>query len=145
VGRELAAPAGAERQQLEAELKALDQLQQAMDKADSRAGTPESDAAEARVAGAFVEQWKVNQALFRKYGGRVIYQQTGAEPLDAYHDFFKAAQKSGEFRIINKEFEPALWSYYTTDSIHTFIPESGNENEQAINTPWWMMERKTRQ
>lgn len=68
-----------------------------------------------------------------------------AEPLDAYHDFFKAAQKSGEFRIINKEFEPALWSYYTTDSIHTFIPESGNEKEHAINTPWWMMERKTGQ
>ena len=138
-------PDDAERKQLEAELKAIDQMQQVMDKADSRAGTPESDAAEARVAGAFVEQWKVNQSLFRKYGGRVIYQQSGAEPLDAYHDFFRAAQKSGEFRIINKEFEPALWSYYTTDSIHTFIPESGNEKEQAINTPWWMMERKTRQ
>jgi hypothetical protein len=132
-----------ERQQLEAELKAINQMQQVMNKADSRAGTPESDAAERQVASAFIEQWKVNQAMFRQYGGRVIYKQGGAEPLDAYHEFLKAAQKSGEFRIINKEFEPALWSYYTTDSIHTFIPES--EKERAINTPWWLMERKAGQ
>ena len=136
-------PEGEERKQLEKELESLNAMHQAMTEADSRAGTAESDAAETRVAGAFVAQWKVNQALYRQYGGRVIYQQGGAEPLDAYHEFFKAAQKSGEFRIINKEFEPALWRYYTDDSIHQFIPESGNEKEQAINTPWWMMEDKT--
>jgi len=134
-------PAGEERKQLEAELKAINQMQQAMKEADSRAGTPESDAAETRVASAFIEQWKVNQAMYRKYGGRVIFQQSGAEPLDAYHEFFKAAQKSGEFRVLNKEFEQALWSYYKTDNIHKFIPES--EREQAINTPWWMMEDNT--
>jgi hypothetical protein len=138
-------PVGEERKQLEKELESLNAMHQAMTEADSRAGTPESAAAEARVARAFVEQWKVNQALYRQYGGRVIYQQGGPEPLDAYHEFFKAAQKSGEFRIINKEFEPALWRYYTTDSKHQFIPESGNEKEQAINTPWWMMEDKTGQ
>ena len=134
-------PAGEERKQLEAELKAINQMQQAMKEADSRAGTPESDAAETRVASAFIEQWKVNQAMYRKYGGRVIFQQSGAEPLDAYHEFFKAAQKSGEFRVLNKEFEQALWSYYKTDNIHKFIPES--KREQAINTPWWMMEDNT--
>jgi len=134
-------PAGEEREQLEAELKAINQMQQAMKEADSRAGTPESDAAETRVASAFIEQWKVNQAMYRKYGGRVIFQQGGPEPLDAYHEFFKAAQKSGEFRILNKESEQALWRYYTDDSIHQFIPEA--EKEQAINTPWWMMEDKT--
>jgi hypothetical protein len=136
-------PEGEERKQLEKELESLNAMQQAMTEADSRAGTPESAAAETRVAGAFVEQWKVNQALYRQYGGRVIYQQGGPEPLDAYHEFFKAAQKSGEFRIINKDFESALWRYYTDDSIHQFIPESGDEKEQAINTPWWMMEEKT--
>lgn len=136
-------PEDKERQQLEAELKAINQMQQAMKAADGRAGTPESDAAEARVARAFIEQWKVNQAMYRKYGGRVIFQQSGPEPLDAYHEFFKAAQQSGEFEILNKEFEQAFWSYYTTDNIHKFIPES--EKEQAINTPWWMMERKAGQ
>lgn len=138
-------PAGDALTRLEKELASLNGMQQAMAEADSRAGTPESAAAENRVARAFVEQWKVNQALFRQYGGRVIYQQGGAEPLDAYHEFFKAAQKSGELLIVNKDFEPAFWRYYTTDSLHKFVPESGNQEEQAINTPWWMMERKTGQ
>jgi len=138
-------PAGEARTRLEKELASLNGMQRAMAQADSRAGTPESAAAENRVARAFVEQWKVNQALYRQYGGRVIYQQGGAEPLDAYHEFFKAAQKSGEFRIVDKNFEPAFWRYYTTDSLHQFIPESGNQKEQAINTPWWMMDVKTGQ
>ena len=136
-------PVGEERKQLEKELESLNAMHQAMTEADKRAGTPESAAAEAQVARAFVEQWKVNQAIYRQYGGRVVYQQGGAEPLDAYHEFFKVAQKSGEFTIINKAFEPALWRYYTNDSIHQFVPESGDEKEKAINTPWWMMEDKT--
>jgi len=138
-------PTDEERKQLEMELESLNAMNQAMAEADSRAGTPESAAAEKRVARGFIELWKVNQALYRQYGGRVIYQQGGAEPLDAYHEFFKAAQKSGEFTIVNKDFEPDFWRYYTTDSMHQFIPEEGNQKEQAINTPWWMMELKTGQ
>jgi hypothetical protein len=138
-------PTDEARKQLEMELESLDAMEQAMAEADSRAGTPESAAADTRIARGFVEQWKVNQALYRQYGGRVIYQQGGAEPLDAYHEFFKAAQKSGDFTIINKEFEPAFWRYYTDDSIHQFIPEEGGQKEMAINTPWWMMEMKTGQ
>ena len=138
-------PAGEERTRLEKELASLKGMEQAMTEADNRAGTPESIAAENRVARAFVEQWKVNQALYRQYGGRVVYQQGGAEPLDAYHEFFRAAEKSGDFRIVNEDFEPAFWRYYTTDSRHKFIPESGGQKEQAINTPWWMMDMKTGQ
>lgn len=138
-------PAGEARTRLEKELASLNGMQQAMVEADSRAGTPESVVAENRVARAFVEQWKVNQALYRQYGGRVVYQQSGAEPLDAYHEFFRAAQKSGDFRIVNKDFEPAFWRYYITDSLHKFIPESGGQKEHAINTPWWMMDMKTGQ
>lgn len=134
-------PGDAERKQLEAELKALDAMQQAMADADSRAGTPEFAAAEAQVARGFVEQWKVNRGLYRQYGGRVTYQQSGAVPLDAHYAYLKAAQKSGQLKIVNKDFESALWGYYTTDTRHQFIPESGNQKEQAINTPWWMMEQ----
>ena len=37
-----------------------------------------------RVAAMWVKQWKVNQALFREFGGRIIFQQAGWEPIDAY-------------------------------------------------------------
>ena len=115
-------------------------LDKAMQQAESRAGTAESDAAEALVARSFIEQWKVNRALYRQYGGRVIYQQGGAEPLDAGQQFLRDAQQAGHFSILNKELEPALWGYYTTDSIHKFYPESAAGKEQAINTRWWMLD-----
>jgi len=133
------------RARLEKERDALYEMNRLMAEAEGRAGTAESNAAEAFVARSFIEQWKVNQALYRQYGGRVIFQQSGAEPLDAYRDFFRDAQKSGRFKILSKDMEPALWSYYTTDGIHEFYPESGNEKELAINTPWWMMDEPVQQ
>lgn len=133
------------RARLEKERDALYAMNRLMAAAEGRAGTAESEAAEAFVARSFIEQWKVNQALYRQYGGRVIFQQSGAEPLDAYRDFFRDAQKSGRFRIINKEMEPALWSYYTTDNIHVFYPAAGSDKELAINTPWWMMDETAQQ
>ena len=126
-----------ERDQLQNELKFLDEMDKA---ANQSADDAETAKIEDQLARSFIVQWKVNQSLFRKYGGRVVYQQGGAEPLDAIHDFLKDAQKADDFTILNKAFEPALWSYYTTDSKHRFYPESGNEKEQAINTPWWMRE-----
>ena len=123
-----------ERTRIEAELKYID----GMLKANTAAGDPQRAAAEKQMARALIEQWKVSRALYGQYGGRVIYQQGGAEPLDAYHEYFKAAQKSGDFTILNKEFEPAFWAYYTTDKMHKFYPE--NQQEKAINTPWWLME-----
>jgi hypothetical protein len=128
----------AERTQLEGELKFIDEML----KAHQGGGDPQRAAAEAQMAKALIEQWKISQSLYRQYGGRVIYQQGGAEPLDAYHEYFKAAQKSGDFTILNKDFEPAFWAYYTNDSKHKFYPE--NEAEQAINTQWWLLDPQPR-
>lgn len=128
------------RAQLEKERDALTEMDEMMREAEGRAGTAESDAADALVARAFIEQWKVNRALYRQYGGRVIFQQGGPEPLDAWQQFLREAQQAGQFRLINKEVEPALWSYYTTDGIHRFYPEAPAEKEQALNTPWWLMD-----
>ena len=128
------------RTQLEKERDALDEMDKAMRQAESRAGTAEGDAAETLVAQSFIEQWKVNRALYRQYGGRVIYQQGGAEPLDAWQQFLRDAQKAGQFKILQQQMEPALWSYYTQDSIHSFYPDGAASKEQAINTPWWMLD-----
>ena len=128
------------RTQLEKERDALDEMDKAMRQAESRAGTAEGDAAETLVARSFIEQWKVNRALYRQYGGRVIYQQGGAEPLDSWQQFLRDAQKAGQFKILQQQMEPALWSYYTQDSIHSFYPDGAASKEQAINTPWWMLD-----
>ena len=93
---------------------------------------------EEEMANRFIHGWKVNKALFKQYGGRVIFQQAGAEPLDAYRNFLKEQEKKRSFQILDKKYEVSFWRYFTNDAMHTFYPK--DEGAKFINTPWWMME-----
>ncbi len=99
----------------------------------------ESRKSEEAIATSFVQAWKVNQALHRKYGGRVIFQQAGPEPLDAYRDFLREQEKAGAFTIIDTSYEAGFWNYFTNDAMHTFY--SKDEGDQSMETPWWLMEK----
>lgn len=90
-------------------------------------------------AGRFVQSWKINKALYEKYGGRVIFQQAGAEPLDAYRDFLKEQEKKGAFQILDKNDEDGFWQYFTNDAMHRFYNEV--EGARSVNTPWWMSDK----
>lgn len=94
---------------------------------------------EENTAKHFIRMWKLNSALFRQYGGRVIFQQAGPEPLDAYREFLKEHEKRGSFRIHDKSLEPSFWNYFVNDRIHAFI--SNEEGEKIFKTPWWLMEK----
>lgn len=96
-----------------------------------------------QMAWQFVRSWKINKALFAKYGGRVIFQQAGVEPIDAYRDFLREQQKSGAFQILDKKYEASFWRYFINDAMHTFYPEG--EGAKFINTPWWMMDQTPEQ
>jgi hypothetical protein len=101
-----------------------------------RGDLPESEQKALREVGrSFVQRWKVNQALFGKYGGRVIFQQAGPEPLDAHHDFLKEREKDGAFRILKPQYEADLWKYFS--SAHSFYP--ADKGAEALRTPWWKM------
>ena len=91
-----------------------------------------------QMAYQFVRQWKINKALYAQYGGRVIFQQAGLEPLDAYRDFLKEQEQKGAFQIFDKNVEANFWRYFTNDAMHSFY--SQDEGAKFINTPWWMME-----
>ena len=47
----------------------------------------EDKAARDEIAAAFIRQWKINRALYQQYGGRIVFQQGGPEPLDAYRKY----------------------------------------------------------
>jgi hypothetical protein len=138
---QLAAPTLADEQRaaLSGERDMLSQLQR--DLAQTPA-TPQEAAEEAQarrtVAAAFIRQWKINQALYRDYGGRIIFQQGGPEPLDAYRRFLEAQQRQGAFAIADKELEAAFWRYYKDDAIHSFYPTGSAEEAQAFASPWWL-------
>ena len=92
-----------------------------------------------QMAQQFVKSWKINKTLYEKYGGRVIFQQAGVEPLDAYRDFLKEQERKRAFRIIDKQYEPEFWRYFTNDAMHIFYERE--DGAKFINTPWWMMEQ----
>lgn len=87
----------------------------------------------------FVKTWKINKSLYEKYGGRVIFQQAGPEPLDAYREFLKEQEMKGAFQILNKEYEAAFWKYFINDAMHGFY--SKDEGAKVMKTPWWLLDK----
>ena len=87
----------------------------------------------------FVKTWKINKSLYEKYGGRIIFQQAGVEPLDAYRQFLKEQEKKKAFQILNKNYEASFWKYFVNDSMHTFY--SKDDGAKFMKTPWWLMDK----
>ncbi len=83
--------------------------------------------------------WKINNQLYKQYGGRVIFQQAGPEPLDAYRKFFEDQQSKGHFEFYNKQAEELFWDYYRNEKIHTFYSDTA-EAKNMMDTPWWLHE-----
>jgi hypothetical protein len=127
----------AERSRLAAEIASLDDLLAALGDPGTARADPQEEATRQQVAAAFILQWKINRALYRQYGGRIIFQQGGPEPLDAYRRFLEEAQSRGDFRIVNRSLEAAFWRYYRENSIHSFYPPGSREEAQAFAVPWW--------
>jgi heat shock protein HslJ len=87
-----------------------------------------------------IRQWKLNRALYRQYGGRIIFQQLGPEPLDAYRQYLEERRGAGDFEIHEKTFADTFWRYFTDESMHSFYERGSEEEARAFATPPW--ERK---
>jgi len=109
------------------------------DKALDRRKTRRSNKKHEGPAKAFVGAWKVNKSLFKRYGGRVIFQQGGPEPLDAYREFLKQQENAGRFEIKDKQTADLFWNYFTNDDMHTFFSDA-NKAAKSIEEPWWLMD-----
>ncbi len=84
-----------------------------------------------------VLQWKINLALYRQYGGRVIFQQAGFEPFDAYKQFLQEQVSSGGLRFTNKELEKEFWIPFSKEPAKHFIVAE-DKVEYELATPWWL-------
>jgi hypothetical protein len=90
------------------------------------------------MARSLIRQWKLNRSLYRKYGGRIIGQQLGPEPLDAYRDYLEQRHAAGDFSIRDKAFAEAFWGYFRDDSRHDFYPPGSAETAQVFSIPPWV-------
>jgi len=103
--------------------------------------TPEevaqADAMRRDMARSIIRQWKLNKALYEQYGGRIIYQQLGPEPLDAYRAFLEQREADGAFAIHDPALAKAFWRYFTDDSIHDFMAPDSPDAARAFTVPPW--------
>ncbi len=129
----------ADRKSLEAEAAQLSELLAALGEGAnlSAVESAQIETMQDEMARSIIEQWKLNRELYRDYGGRIIFQQAGPEPLDAYREFLEQRQREGAFKIHDPELEPGFWRYFTDDSIHSFMEPGSPEEERAFEVPPW--------
>jgi hypothetical protein len=103
--------------------------------------TPEEqagvDAMQRDMARGIVRQWKINKALYDQYGGRIIYQQLGPEPVDAYRRFLREREADGAFALPDQAIEQSFWRYFTDASIHDFMAPGSTDEARAFTVPPW--------
>jgi hypothetical protein len=97
----------------------------------------ELDTMQHSFARALIRAWKVNRALYDHYGGRLVYQQLGPEPLDAYRAFLRERQQAGDFRLADPALEAPFWSYFEDAERHVFLDPQGEEALWAFVLPPW--------
>lgn len=120
--------------QVEREIAGAEQLIADLAPATGAAAAEEGQG-RAEIAAAFIRQWKINGALQRQYGGRIIFQQAGPEPLDATRRFLEAAQAAGDFAIADPALEKLFWAYCRDDARHSFYKPGSREEQAAFTTP----------
>jgi len=100
----------------------------------------EVESLEKTMAANLIRQWKINKSLYGQYGGRIIYQQLGPEPLDAFRLFLEQRKRDGAFAIHDAVLAQEFWNYFKDDSRHDFMQPGSADAMNAFTSPPW--ERK---
>lgn len=124
------------RKAIEEELELLTTLDGYEKEPATEAERKAQEKAERDAAGLMVSNWKFNQALYRKYGGRVVFQQAGLEPIDAHKAFVEELKKSGDYRILDPAYDDLfreLDDYFSRR--FDFVDEA--RAREYFDRPWW--------
>ena len=56
--------------------------------------------------------WKRDSALYREYGGRMIFQQFGAEPIDAWKKVLEKYEAQKAFTVTDPTLQECVYRYF---------------------------------
>ena len=88
---------------------------------------------ERQVAEHWVRVWKLNQSLYREFGGRIIFQQAGWEPVDAYRKLLDQYAAKQAFVVHDPALRAAVYSYFE----HKFVYADDTKARFYFEKPWW--------
>ena len=84
----------------------------------------------------FIEAGKLQRNLYRKYGGRIIFQQFGPEALDGMRRLFEDAEKAGDLRIDDPGLRHLFYHYYN-------MRHSELDDPTILEKPWFLRDPTT--
>ncbi len=88
---------------------------------------------ERRVTEFRVRRWKVDQALYREFGGRIVFQQAGWEPIDAYRRLLDQYAARKAFVVHDPAYRDAVYSYFQ----HQFVYADEAKAKFYFEKPYW--------
>jgi hypothetical protein len=125
------------RREAEAHLKTLEQIDAFLAQEAERRRDPalarQAEEAQRRVAAHWVRRWKVDQALHREFGGRIIFQQAGWEPIDAYRRLIEDYEARGAFVVPDPRLRAAVYAYFE----HKFVYADEGKARFYFEKPLW--------
>lgn len=131
-----------DRKLMESQLETLNSILDSKEEMETRARERFGEDYESRMraidesnARQIIVAWKMNKRLFDQFGGRVVFQDDGPEPLEAYADFLAEKKQEGAFGIYDPELKAAFWDYFQNDNLHNFY--TAEESHEIMKQPWW--------
>jgi hypothetical protein len=125
------------RKQAQQYLDTLDKLNEYDAKLRQERRDPEREKiwqeSERRVAEHWVKGWKLNQALYREFGGRIVFQQAGWEPIDAYRQLLDRYAARKAFVVHDAKLREAVYSYFK----HNFVYADEAKAKFYFEKPYW--------
>lgn len=121
------------------ELEKIEKLLKVARDAATKADGPGADPKKEReMAAERILKWKSNQALFRKYGGRVIGPVREPESFDGKKTYFMEQSAAGSFKIFDKKLEGFFWNVLTNEVLYARLFVAEGDRERVMSSPWWL-------
>jgi len=87
------------------------------------------------VSEQWVSSWKMNKALYEKYCGKVIFQQAGIEPIDAYRAQLKDIREKGHLKILKSNYINVFAEMEKYLALkHSYM---GEDHPKFFDRPYW--------
>jgi hypothetical protein len=88
----------------------------------------------------WIKRWKFNKALYEQYKGRVIFQQAGLEPIDAFRMFLKEREEKKLFQIFDSDLQKPIQQFYERTSPNSQNNTFASEKDAKFyfEKPYWL-------
>ena len=82
-----------------------------------------------------IDHWKLQRSFYEHYGkGRIIYQQTGLEALDAMRKWLESAEQKGDVKITHPNLRKFMYEYWELQ--HLFVKGNDAIRTEFLEPEW---------